>query len=72
MRFNSMTSYNEKQNSYLNYVIMAIALAFVFSFFLNIATQLIVMLAKLIIQYWWISIILFLLLMFFKKFRRKK
>lgn len=52
-----MNADNDRRKSYANYFIIAIACAFVFAFFLNIATSLVIAAAKVLIKFWWVGLV---------------
>ena len=72
MRFNSMIANNDRNKTYLNYIVIAVGLAFVVFFFLNILIQLFIMAVAIFIKNWWIVIVVILGLLFLRKFLGKK
>lgn len=67
-----MIANNDRNKTYLNYIVIAVGLAFVVFFFLNILIQLFIMAVAIFIKNWWIVIVVILGLLFLRKFLGKK
>lgn len=67
-----MTKDNDTKKDYLKYIILAIVFAFVMAFFLNIAAQLIILAAGVLIKFWWVGLLAIFGLLILRKLIRKK
>lgn len=72
MKFNSLDHENDRKQDISKWVMIALVLAFVSYFVLNVAGALIVALSKIMFKYWYAAIIILLLVIFFKRRGRKK
>lgn len=72
MRINSTNNEREKNKDYSKYILIAIFVAFIVAFFLDLAYKLGIIALNLIIRYWWGAIILGLVIIFMLRRRRKK
>lgn len=72
MKFNSLDHDNDRKQDIAKWVMIALVMAVVCYFVLNVAGALIVALSKIMFKYWYAAIILILIIIFFKRKGRKK
>ena len=72
MRVNNMNQYNEKQNDYFGYYLLAIAFAFVCYVFIDIFAKVLIIAFSVLLKYWWGALILLFVWLLFRKRRDKK
>jgi len=62
-----MIKENDKKQEYSKYLIYAFLLAFVFAFFINITSKLLVLFFKVFIKYWFVFLVVGIIILFLRK-----
>lgn len=72
MRINNMIRENQKTIDYTKYILIAVAVAFLFALFLNISYQLLSFMGGLVVNYWTWFLGGLLVLLILRKLTKKK
>ena len=73
MRVNSLVAEKEKKGKdYKAFIFIAIVIAFVVAFFLDILAKVFVIIIKFLIEHWYYAIGVLLVLLFLRRIKRKK
>ena len=67
-----MDKINEKKDSYIGYILIAVVLAFVGYFFLNFLFKALVVVLSVAFKYWWGVLIIVIILLLLRRMGGKK